>query len=88
MWQSYIYEPQYGDQAASTTVARGLQPSGSPPLFAILPDRVVSRIPPKAHDHTGPPAIDGIGATGSWDDYYRQADAARRNRAPWSAKAA
>jgi hypothetical protein len=37
---------------------------------------------------TGPPAIDGIGATGSWDDYYRQADAARRNRAPWSAKAA
>jgi hypothetical protein len=37
---------------------------------------------------TGPPAIDGIGATGSWDDYYKQADAARRNRAPWSAKAA
>jgi hypothetical protein len=37
---------------------------------------------------TGPPAVDGIGATGSWDDYYRQADAARRNRAPWSAKAA
>src|SRR5204863_2733282 len=31
---------------------------------------------------TGPPAIDGIGATGSWDDYYKQADAARRNRAP------
>ena len=37
---------------------------------------------------TGPPAIDGIGATGNWDDYYKQADAARRNRAPWSAKAA
>jgi phenylpropionate dioxygenase-like ring-hydroxylating dioxygenase large terminal subunit len=37
---------------------------------------------------TGPAAIDGIGATGSWDDYYKQADAARRNRAPWSAKAA
>jgi phthalate 4,5-dioxygenase len=43
---------------------------------------------PEARALTGPPAIDGIGATGSWDDYYKQADAARRNRAPWSAKAA
>ena len=42
----------------------------------------------EARSLTGPPAIDGIGATGSWDDYYKQADAARRNRAPWSAKAA
>jgi phthalate 4,5-dioxygenase len=42
----------------------------------------------EARSLTGPAAIDGIGATGSWDDYYRQADAARRNRAPWSAKAA
>ena len=37
---------------------------------------------------TGPPAIDGIGPTGSWEDYCKQADAARRGRAPWSAKAA
>ena len=36
----------------------------------------------------GPPAIDGIGPTGSWEQYYQQADAARRRRAPWSAKAA
>ena len=42
----------------------------------------------EARSLTGPAAIDGIGATGSWDDYYKQADAARRNRAPWSAKAA
>ena len=37
---------------------------------------------------TGPPAIDGIGPTGSWEEYYKQADTARRNRAPWAAKAA
>jgi phthalate 4,5-dioxygenase len=37
---------------------------------------------------TGPPAIDGIGPAGRWDDYYRETDAARRNRAPWAAKAA
>ncbi len=37
---------------------------------------------------TGPPAVDGVGPTGRWDEYYREADAARRNRAPWSAKAA
>jgi phenylpropionate dioxygenase-like ring-hydroxylating dioxygenase large terminal subunit len=37
---------------------------------------------------TGPPAVDGIGPTGRWDDYYRETDAARRGRAPWSAKAA
>jgi hypothetical protein len=36
----------------------------------------------------GPPAIDGIGPTGTWEDYYKQADAQRRNRAPWVAKAA
>jgi phthalate 4,5-dioxygenase oxygenase subunit len=36
----------------------------------------------------GPPAIDGVGPTGRWDDYYREADAARRNRAPWAARAA
>ncbi|MBM3352163.1 MAG: aromatic ring-hydroxylating dioxygenase subunit alpha, partial [Betaproteobacteria bacterium] len=37
---------------------------------------------------TGPPAVDGIGPTGRWEDYYQEADAARRSRAPWSAKAA
>lgn len=37
---------------------------------------------------TGPPAIDGIGATGRWDEYYKEADAQRRSRAPWAAKAA
>ena len=37
---------------------------------------------------TGPPAVDGIGPTGRWEDYYKEADAARRNRAPWAAKAA
>jgi len=36
----------------------------------------------------GPPAVDGIGPTGRWDEYYREADAARRTRAPWAAKAA
>lgn len=37
---------------------------------------------------SGPPAVDGVGPTGRWDDYYREADAARRKRAPWAAKAA
>ena len=37
---------------------------------------------------TGPPAVDGIGPTGKWDEYYADADAARRRRAPWAAKAA
>jgi phthalate 4,5-dioxygenase oxygenase subunit len=36
---------------------------------------------------TGPPAIDGIGPTGRWSEYYKEADAARRSRAPWSRKA-
>ncbi|MEW6689338.1 MAG: hypothetical protein AB1452_09655, partial [Pseudomonadota bacterium] len=37
----------------------------------------------EARSLTGPPAIDGIGPTGSWEDYCKQADAARRSRAPW-----
>jgi phenylpropionate dioxygenase-like ring-hydroxylating dioxygenase large terminal subunit len=37
---------------------------------------------------TGPAAIDGIGPTGRWDDYWKESDEARRRRAPWSAKAA
>jgi len=37
---------------------------------------------------TGPPAVDGIGPTGRWEEYCREADAARRNRAPWAAEAA
>ena len=36
---------------------------------------------------TGPPAVDGIGATGRWEEYYKEADDLRRNRAPWAAKA-
>jgi len=37
---------------------------------------------------TGPPTVDGIGPTGRWEEYYKEADAARRRRAPWAAKAA
>jgi phthalate 4,5-dioxygenase oxygenase subunit len=44
--------------------------------------------PAQASALTGPPAVDGIGPTGRWDDYYKEADAIRRNRAPWAAKAA
>jgi len=44
--------------------------------------------PAQASALTGPPAVDGIGPTGRWEDYYKEADAARRNRAPWAAKAA
>ena len=44
--------------------------------------------PAQASALTGPPAIDGIGQTGSWEAYYKEADATRRNRAPWAAKAA
>jgi hypothetical protein len=44
--------------------------------------------PAQASALTGPPAIDGIGATGRWEEYYREADAARRSRAPWNARAA
>jgi phthalate 4,5-dioxygenase oxygenase subunit len=44
--------------------------------------------PAQAAALTGPPAIDGIGATGRWDEYYKEADALRRSRAPWNAKAA
>jgi len=41
-----------------------------------------------ARAFTGPAAIDGIGPTGRWDEYWQEADAARRQRAPWAAKAA
>jgi hypothetical protein len=44
--------------------------------------------PAQAAALTGPPSVDGIGPTGRWEDYYKEADAARRNRAPWAAKAA
>lgn len=37
---------------------------------------------------TGPPAVDGLGPTGRWDDYYRDTDAQRRSKAPWNIKAA
>ena len=37
---------------------------------------------------TGPPAVDGLGPTGRWEEYYKEADALRRSRAPWAAKAA
>ena len=33
---------------------------------------------------TGPPAIDGIGPTGRWEEYCKESDAARRSRAPWA----
>ena len=41
--------------------------------------------PAAARALTGPPAIDGIGPTGRWDEYWKEADAARRRRAPWTA---
>ena len=43
---------------------------------------------PAASALTGPPAVDGIGPTGKWEEYYREADAARRRNAPWGAKTA
>ena len=43
---------------------------------------------PAARALTGPPAIDGIGPTGRWDDYWKKSDVTRRRRAPWSTKAA
>lgn len=42
----------------------------------------------QASAFTGPPAVDGIGPTGRWDDYYRDTDAQRRRQAPWNIKAA
>ena len=36
-------------------------------------------------DLVGPPAIDGIGPTGGIDEYWRQCDAERRNKAAWAA---
>jgi len=44
--------------------------------------------PAQAAALTGPPAVDGIGPTGRWEEYYTEADVARRNRAPWAARAA
>jgi phthalate 4,5-dioxygenase len=44
--------------------------------------------PAQAATLTGPPAVDGIGPTGRWEEYYKEADALRRSRAPWAAKAA
>ena len=43
---------------------------------------------PQAAALTGPPAIDGVGPTGRWDDYWKESDDTRRRRAPWAAKAA
>jgi hypothetical protein len=37
---------------------------------------------------TGPAAIDGIGPTEGWQSYWRDADAAKRRQAPWTASAA
>jgi phenylpropionate dioxygenase-like ring-hydroxylating dioxygenase large terminal subunit len=34
---------------------------------------------------TGPATIDGIGRTGDWENYWRSADARRRENAPWIA---
>jgi nitrite reductase/ring-hydroxylating ferredoxin subunit len=34
---------------------------------------------------TGPATIDGIGQTGDWENYWRSADARRRENAPWIA---
>jgi phenylpropionate dioxygenase-like ring-hydroxylating dioxygenase large terminal subunit len=37
---------------------------------------------------TGPAAIDGIGPTEGWQDYWRRTDAAKRQQASWTASAA
>jgi phthalate 4,5-dioxygenase len=37
---------------------------------------------------TGPPAIDGIGPTARVDEYWRETDATRRNKAAWAGRAA
>ena len=41
--------------------------------------------PAKASELTGPPAIDGIGPTAAMDDYWKSADAKRRQQAAWAA---
>ncbi len=33
---------------------------------------------------TGPPSIDGIGPTSTWNDYWQEADANRRRASPWA----
>ncbi|AOB30838.1 dioxygenase [Bordetella sp. H567] len=40
----------------------------------------------QASQMTGPASIDGIGPADRWDDYWKESDAARRERAPWCAK--
>ncbi len=40
-----------------------------------------------AHALTGPAAIDGIGPTQRMDEYWKESDAIRRQRAPWAASA-
>jgi phthalate 4,5-dioxygenase len=34
---------------------------------------------------TGPPAIDGIGPSGRWDEYWKELDAERRRNSAWAA---
>jgi len=33
---------------------------------------------------TGPPAVDGIGPTDRWDEYWRESEAKRRSGAVWA----
>jgi hypothetical protein len=33
---------------------------------------------------TGPPSIDGIGPTGTWNDYWQEADLKRRRASSWA----
>ena len=35
---------------------------------------------------SGPPSIDGIGPTSTWDDYWREADLKRRRASSWAAQ--
>jgi phenylpropionate dioxygenase-like ring-hydroxylating dioxygenase large terminal subunit len=37
----------------------------------------------KPAEFTGPPAIDGVGPTAAMDDYWKQADAERREKSQW-----
>ena len=46
------------------------------PVFLEIDEAAAARI-------TGPATIDGIGRTDEWEQYWRKADARRRDNAPW-----
>ena len=38
-----------------------------------------------ANELTGPPTIDGIGPSATWNDYWQEADLKRRRASDWAA---